>query len=341
MPRVSVILPVRNGKPYLPQAVESILGQTFPDFELIVIDDASADSTPEYLAGLADPRVRVIRNKENLGISRTLNTALGLARGEYIARQDADDVSLPYRLDLQVEFLGMHPEVDLVGSPAIIINEAEEEIGAWGVPCADIDIKWWLLFCSPFIHTSVMFRRAAVERVGAYSVRPGCQYIEDYDLWLRLAATSVLANLQEPLVRWRARADSVSSRNRGQQSEQWASLSVATVQELLTPENLDPTDWSAFKKLVLGSPREPVHLNSSEVTRGIGLGERIQNAFYRRYQLAPHSTRSHHRCCSWLWGKHMLALAYRNNGSRDLRCRLTLLSAGIRLLGNAGRLTVS
>jgi hypothetical protein len=138
------------------------------------------------------------------------------------------------------------------------------------------------VFGNPFVHTSVMLRRATLERVGTYSEDRGCAHVEDYDLWLRLAATSVLANLQAAVVRWRERVGSVSCMNQCRQSEQRESLSIASVQELLRPGNLHPRDWLAFKKLVRGSPREPINLDSSEVSRGLRAAQQIQQAFYRR-----------------------------------------------------------
>jgi len=341
MPLVSVVMSVYNGGAFLGDAIESILRQTLSDFELIVVDDASTDDSSAVLAGFRDARLRVLKNERNIGLARSLNKAIRSARGTYIARQDADDLSLPNRFELEAEFLGRHSEVGLVGSPAIVINDAGADTGAWGVPYSDIDIKWALLFCNPFVHTSVMFRRTAVERAGAYSEDSRCAYTEDYDLWLRLAATSVLANLHQPLVQWRDRTGSVSSRNQQEQWKQMQRLSGASIQKLLGPENLDPAGWSAFRKLVRASPREPVHLDSSEVDSGIKVAQQIRQAFYRHYRFNCSVTQSHHRHCCWLWGKHMLALACTNNGARDLRCRLTLLAVGMKLLSRAGRSTAA
>ncbi len=341
MPLVSVVMSVYNGGAFVGDAIESILRQTLSDFELIVVDDASTDDSSAVLAGFRDSRLRVLKNGRNMGLARSLNRAITSALGAYIARQDADDLSLPNRLELEAEFLRRHSEVGLVGSPAIVINEAGADTGVWGVPCADIDIKWTLLFCNPFVHTSVMFRRTAVESAGAYSEDSRCAYTEDYDLWLRLAVTSELANLQAPLVQWRDRTGSVSSRNQQEQRKQIQLLSGSSVQKLLEPEHLNPTGWSAFRKLVRASPRERVNLDSSEVDSGVRVAQQIRQAFYRYYRFECSVAHSHHRRCCWLWGKHMLALACTNNGSRDLGCRLTLLAAGMKLLSSAGRSTAA
>ncbi len=125
VPRVSVLMSVYNGERFLRDSVESILGQTFTDFEFLILDDGSTDSTCEILEEYAnkDARIVLVRNDRNLGLTRSLNKGLRLVRGEYLARQDADDISLPKRLEMQVKFLDAHPEVGVVGSALEIIDE--------------------------------------------------------------------------------------------------------------------------------------------------------------------------------------------------------------------------
>jgi glycosyltransferase involved in cell wall biosynthesis len=128
-PQVTVLLCVWNGEPHLKAAVDSILAQTFHDFEFLIIDDASTDGTPKFLASLTDPRVRVVRNETNLGLTRSLNRGLKLARGELIARQDADDWSTPDRLELQLPFLRANPPVVAVGAQAQLIDGNGGDLG--------------------------------------------------------------------------------------------------------------------------------------------------------------------------------------------------------------------
>src|SRR5512146_2439112 len=109
-PIVSVVMPVYNSAPYLREAVDSILAQTFTDFEFIIVDDGSSDETPQILDGYGDARIRRLRNERNMGVVPTLNCGLAAARGRYVARHDADDISLPTRLEQQVRFLDTHPE---------------------------------------------------------------------------------------------------------------------------------------------------------------------------------------------------------------------------------------
>jgi len=133
-PKVTVLMPVYNGERYLNEAVDSILGQTFTDFEFLIIDDASTDKTPEILRSYDDPRIRVVTNEENLGLSKSLNKGLALARGEFIARMDADDVSYPYRLQVQHEFMTQHPGAGVIGSWAEYIDRKGEIVHRYRAP---------------------------------------------------------------------------------------------------------------------------------------------------------------------------------------------------------------
>src|SRR3989344_1456117 len=129
-PKISVIMSVYNGMPYLEQAAESVLNQTYKNFEFIIVDDASTDDTLKYLKLLKDRRIKLIRNKKNLGLAASLNIALRQAKGDYIARMDADDISYPERLDIQLKFLTKNKSIDLCGSWVTLINDEGEKIGA-------------------------------------------------------------------------------------------------------------------------------------------------------------------------------------------------------------------
>lgn len=197
VPAVSVIMAVHNGAAWVAEAVRSVLDQTMPDLELIVVDDASSDGTAGILAGLADPRLRVQRT-ERLGLARALNEGLRLARAPLVARLDADDVAAPDRLARQVAFMQARPEVGVLGTGAREVDAAGR---AWGVvrpPAADADIRRALIRRNLFVHSSVMVRRALLVDAGGYD--PSFPVAQDYDLWLRLARRTRLANLPEPLV---------------------------------------------------------------------------------------------------------------------------------------------
>ncbi len=128
-PKVSVIMSVYNGDKYLREAIESILNQTFTDFEFIIVNDGSTDNSLEIIESYDDERIKTINNKKNIGLTKSLNKALKFAKGKYIARQDADDVSLPNRFEKQVEYLDSHPEVALVGTSVYLIDENGKIIG--------------------------------------------------------------------------------------------------------------------------------------------------------------------------------------------------------------------
>jgi len=196
-PRVSVLMAVHDGAPWVKDAVASVLSQTLADFELIVVDDGSADATPAVLAGVDDRRLRVER-RPRAGLTRALNTALELARAPLVARLDADDIALPGRLHRQVAFLDAHPDIGVVGSAAreIAANGLEVRVVR---PPQDHDVLCRALIRrNPMVHSTVTMRRSLVEAVGGYDA--GFVVAQDYDLWMRLSAVTRLANLPDTLV---------------------------------------------------------------------------------------------------------------------------------------------
>ncbi len=208
-PVVSVILPVYNCSRYVGQAIESILGQTFADLELIIIDDGSDDDTPNVLRRYTDPRIRLIQ-QANGGLARALNRGIGLSRGRFIGRQDSDDESFPGRLSKQVAFLSAHPNCALIGTWAEIWQRDERSDRTHAFPSDNVDLKFALLLDNPFVHSSVMIRRTALDQVGWYCTDPGRQPPEDYELWSRIARVFDVANLPEILHVYREVEGSVS-----------------------------------------------------------------------------------------------------------------------------------
>jgi glycosyltransferase involved in cell wall biosynthesis len=211
-----VLLPCYNGERHLSSGLDSLLAQTYVDFEIIAIDDGSEDSTSKILADYAarDPRIRASRNETNLGLVRTLNRGIELSRGEYIARMDADDEAEPTRLQTQVGFLDTHSTVDLVSSSVTLIDIAGRVIGerlVWVTgPTA---CRYVTAFATPVVHAAMMARRDCIESFG-YSLDAKALHAEDYELWGRLvAAGRQLANIPESLYRIRLSSHSVSVRN--------------------------------------------------------------------------------------------------------------------------------
>jgi hypothetical protein len=212
-----VLLAVRNGEPHLGEAIRSVLGQTFRDFDLLVIDDASSDGSPATLAAIRDPRLRVLRNEENLGLTRSLNRGLALTASEYVARLDADDLAFPQRLARQVAFLDAHPEIGIVGAQGMAIDVRGRRLSRvawwhreWQRPRQGAAFDWYRMFDTPFIHSSVMFRRALVhDDMGGYD--ESFVLSQDADLWLRAARRTRMANLDTPLVAMRLRPSSLTA----------------------------------------------------------------------------------------------------------------------------------
>jgi len=220
-PEISVIMAVYNGERHVKGAVESILGQTFEDFEFLIVDDASTDATPQILEEYAfrDRRVRIILNKQNLGLTKSLNKALRQAKGIYIARMDADDVALPERLARQVQWMESNPRGDLLGTAYYEVNNQGEIIGSVRFPLRDDILKKHLIRYNPFFHASVMIRKRIIDEVGMYDER--IQRAQDYDLWFRIAKRSELGNLPDCLMKRRYAAHNISIRRENEQLR-WA-----------------------------------------------------------------------------------------------------------------------
>ena len=209
-PLISVVMSVFNGKRYLRQAVDSILNQTENDFEFIIINDGSSDGSRELLESYrrADSRVRLV-HQSNRGLIESLNRGCGLARARYIARMDADDVALPDRLRRQIDFMNTNPSVALLGGAAEFIDSSGKVVATSRPPTKNEQIQEALIDQSVFIHPTTVFRRDVFIALGGYR---RIVHAEDYDLWLRFAERSKVANLNEVVLRYRLHAGQVSVR---------------------------------------------------------------------------------------------------------------------------------
>jgi hypothetical protein len=210
--QVSVVMSVLNGEKFLPEAVDSILKQSFRDFEFIVIDDGSTDSSGAILESYQkkDPRVRVY-HQENRGLVESLNRGCAMARGKYLARMDADDIAIKERLMLQVRFMEEHPEVAVLGGAVEVIDSTGRWLDTSVNPSGDSQLKLDALRGNcPFWHSTVLMRKDVFVSVGGYrKVVVDC---EDYDLWLRISDRYQLANLKEVLTKYRLHPDQVTLR---------------------------------------------------------------------------------------------------------------------------------
>jgi glycosyltransferase involved in cell wall biosynthesis len=335
VPTVSIVMSTFNGERHLQEAIASLLCQSYADFELIVVNDGSTDTTPIILDSIADPRLIVLTNESNMGIACSQNRAMEKARGEFVALQDHDDVSHAERLASQVEFLECHPDIDAVGSSCLIIDDHGQVKGQWELPAADLDIKWRLLFRYSFLHTTLMIRRSAIERIGGYNESPQFQFSEDYELLSRMAAEHRVANLREPLVSWRQHSGQASNRNQSHQDESADRTALRNAKALMGDQEVDEGAWATVKLLLMNAPDSPVTLSSSQVRVACRLMKKLQREFYERYSVPAAEQAKHRKEIAWLWGKHLLALSYRGNGKRGPACRASLFFNGINILKDA------
>lgn len=239
-PKVSVIIPVYNREKYVGEAISSILAQSFANFELLLIDDGSTDNSVEIMRSYTDPRVRLVRHEQNLGIPKTRNKGLQLARGDYIAILDSDDIAVSDRLAKQVAFLDRYKDYALVGSWASVIDE-EGRLLKKGKRrfVSSGEVKSHLLFRCWLHHSSVMARTAILQ---TYGYREQYVVCSDFDLFVRLAREHKLGHLPEPLVRHRTHAGSITHKQIQLTKDKDLEIVSAQLHELgaqFTPEDLD------------------------------------------------------------------------------------------------------
>lgn len=253
VPIVSILMPVYKTAPYLREAMDSMLSQTFTDFELIVLDDCSPDNAEEILDSYTDPRIVRYKGKKNAGLSNVLNVGIGMARGKYIARMDSDDLSMPERLQIQVDYLEAHPDIDLV-SVGMQLFGAKDEV--WLREQDPEKVKIIALFHSPILHASSMWRRDSFEKHGL-RFRQEMVPAEDYDLWTRALVKGLrLVNLRQVLYKYRihpeqatTQTDKTTSKSRMVQQNYLASTlpSLSEKRRNLFPDKLWPVFFANLR----------------------------------------------------------------------------------------------
>lgn len=330
-PRVSVIISTFEGEKYLREALDSILNQTLEDFELIVVNDGSTDSTSKILGGLKDERLVLIENGVNLGIAASQNKAIAIARGKYVALQDHDDISLPERLQLQVDFLDRHPEISLVSSNVWRVDEAGKKNQFLEHPARDIDVRWGFLFGCPIFHTTVMLRRAVLDEGPAYSEDYGVCC--DYELLSRIVSKHQVSQIPRPLVKWRSHPDSTSSRRATEIVKEVLEISRRNMSDVVGRGEIYPKIWRGVELLLLMNAGAEVNMSAGEVERTAAFLVQLQERFYRHYGFASMTVNAHRRFFHRRLIRRFLALAARtSNGRRNLTSRLTLLAWATRVL---------
>jgi hypothetical protein len=235
-PRVTVLVATYNDEPYLAAAIDSVLAQTFADFELLIVVDAATDRTRDIAESYSDPRVRVVVNETNVGLAASLNRGLTVIESEYVARLDGNDLCFPERLARQLAYLDAHPDVAVLGAQAALIDVSGRRVGNARRPTTELGIRWWSMFGSPLVHSSVMFRRAIVwNELGGYdgSVRLG----EDFDLWRRLVKNGHrIQNLADTLVAYRDDPASIMTAEHHPGREGYAARKAPMIYENLREE---------------------------------------------------------------------------------------------------------
>lgn len=210
--KASVVLPVYNSERYIEEAIESILHQTFKDFEFIIIDDGSFDRTTEIIRSYEDSRIKLYTNPKNMGIVKSLNKGFSLAKGEYILRMDSDDLSFLDRFENQISFLDQNPEIGVIGGKVKTFTDNSRKVRFWNYPEYHQDILVHMMFANPFCHPAVAIRWTAIKDLQPI-YREKAVNCEDYDLWQRLSSTTQFANLDLCVLKYRLRDDSLSRGN--------------------------------------------------------------------------------------------------------------------------------
>lgn len=200
-PIVTVLMPVHNGEKYLRESIESILNQTFSDFIFLIIDDGSTDKSAYIIKSYNDKRIKLLINEKNIGISKTLNIGIDNAHTKYIARMDQDDISLPNRIEEQINFMEAHPEIGICGTWMTAFNDKKQEV-LKKRPVKNNDIKAMLLFHNPIAHPTVMMRRDVLYK-NNLRYDPLYDGLEDYDLWERMSVVTKMENMPKPLLLYR------------------------------------------------------------------------------------------------------------------------------------------
>ncbi len=246
LPKISVILPVYNAGLVLKNAIESILNQTFTDFECIIINDGSTDDSAKCIAGFNDPRIRVV-TQINKGLRGALNVGIAHSTGQYIARMDQDDISLPERFAKQVAFLDTHSDHVLVGTTYAYIDEQGKITGSFPALLNDEDLKREMYTKAPFGHGTVMLRASAIKR-GNFTYSQEAVHMEDYDLWIRFSIAGKYANLPEILYLWRQSSTNTTSTHAHVQRQNTRELQKRVLAKLNLKGLTKWPGWASLRK---------------------------------------------------------------------------------------------
>lgn len=263
-PLVSVLLPVYNAEKFLRESIQSILDQTYINLELLIFDDGSTDKTRQIASQFSqsDSRIRLFTEDNNQGIVSALNRGLESSKGKYIARMDADDICLPPRIEKQVEYLELNPEIGLLGCRIQYIDEYGKltllpDFSFHG----DVEIRWNLNFLNPFYHPTVMFRKSIIEK-NELRYDPHAIHVEDYELWGRYLMFSKGENLPEILLHYRIHSDSVGSIHGCSQNRLAAKISSEIINNHMPNINVSPLELNLWLSTQWGLANMPYNRRS-------------------------------------------------------------------------------
>lgn len=238
-PKVTVLMSVYNGEKFLQESIKSILEQTFKDFEFLIIDDGSSDGSKEIVQSFNAPRIILIENEKNIGLAQSLNKGLKLAKGQYIARMDADDISLPDRLEKQVSFMDNNPEIDVCGSWIKLFDNKKSSIRKY--PEKDLEIKAHLFFNSYIAHPTVILRKCSFQKYNLF-YSSDFKAAQDFDLWTRAAKNCNFTNLPEVLLLHRKHKVQTSKASNENQKKYANEVRIRQLKNLLGEINQQEID---------------------------------------------------------------------------------------------------
>ena len=297
-PLVTVLMAVHNGESFLHLAVDSILEQTFTDFEFLIVEDGSTDATSSILADFAakDDRIRVLPNLDNLGLTPSLNIGLRSARGQYIARMDADDICMPERLRRQVDYLNVHLDVQLLGTGFVTIDSdgliMKQDIEA----CEPWECVWLSMVRTPLTHPTVMFRTSLVTTHGLY-FDENLQTAQDFDLWVRMMDIGNACALPDALVSYRMHANNVSTKRKESQKRNMKEIAMTHLLRRLPELSPQKHDFECFFNLFCGIEKA----NARNSRRAVSAMHSLIRAFLARFRLTSSQRRIvWQTACRWL-----------------------------------------
>ena len=241
-PLLTVLMPVYNAEKYVREAVDSILKQSFVDFEFLIIDDASTDQTVSLIKSYSDKRIKLIEKAENTGYTNSLNAGLRMAKGKFIGRMDSDDISLPSRFAIQLSYMESNPEVIVCGAFYEILGNQK----TIHLPVRNAEIRVALLWGNCLAHPSVIIRKNALIQSSVYydaSKEPA----EDYDLWVRLLPVGHIHNIPEVLLKYRIHYSSVSRKRSKQQEKESIQIKLQLLSYLNV--SLEPREEQVLSKV--------------------------------------------------------------------------------------------